>query len=1352
MESNTLLENADDSIDSHFAALAQKYWQKGKSKQANPDVIKTQLWDRLEKDSFNISHVASLENLQCLERYLWPTFTVDSTNYHVLLIILLINSKRRQGVPVWALFEDRSADFSQLFRRILSLLLDTALPFRIRTEVLVSVIGAFQSLENGLIRKECAPLVSISIWHNLHSELYRNQIMEKNPQFRKAWRAATRRFEAADESGKIRMQYEWSWLYTLVLEFMRTMQTEDSSEARAYCERFLELLCDLESQFPTRRYVNTLLKDLDILIAIQHSPMLVGQKSTLMQDLHGLLRHYIDFPLNDHTGQMETREENATQRSAEVATLQRLALKHYKEKLGLLALSNHGSLRQRNELSSHLQPLDDDELRGLAAHIGIRTSNPIDSNKPYSREYVLEVLFCRLELRPNHRSEMKRLSVFPTENLLYDSSFQRDNEYDGERPLALPKLNLQYLSTDDFLWRSFILYRKEAFSEIRTHLEETIKRMNPRRDRDTGETSVPGSRMAVRISKPAIVRVGDFKVGETVPSEVRAEIILDVRRLSDPVRMEWERLHPDDVVFLVATKGFANKGLANGTASPSALEEAPYHHLRSAEVVQIQDEKGRMLRPDEVQQDGFTRRPRQLRLIVNLDPLAYAEDNEQQKKGQASVYESMNLMIRRRSRENNFKPVLESIRRLALSDSLLPSWFSNVFLGLGDPRGATYRNLSSALKTLDFRDTFLDWSHLREALPDKDLQASDGAEEISSPPYVLERLSNKDEAERPSEKRRKDDDSKPHDATGVSSESYNIEKGTSSTAGASKKRRRQDIEQEQTHETVKVSSYNPPNMGPYPSDVAKSNQVRFTAAQVEAITCGTQPGLTVVVGPPGTGKTDVAVQIIKNIYHNFPQERILLVAHSNQALNQLFAKIVALDIDERHLLRLGQGERELQLDTETSYGKQGRVERFLEQGSRLLVEVNRLAISIRAPGAHGNSCETAEYFNTIYVQPIWKRYLEKIAETESTSQIIESFPFHEFFQDAPKPLFPEDATQEQVLDIVTGCYRHIEKIFVELQDIQPFEVLRRDREKANYLLVKEARIVAMTTTHAAMRRQDIADLGFHYDNVVMEEAAQITEVENFIPLVMQKFSGVSDDQNLKRVVLCGDHLQNAPIISNYAYRHFANLDQSLFLRLIRLGVPHVLLDKQGRARESIAGLYKWRYPALGSLPHVTESSEFRRANAGLQHDYQFIDVQDYKGKGESQPTPYFIQNLGEAEYVVALYQYMRLLDYPAHKISILTTYAGQRALIRDVLAHRCKGNRLFGLPRTVSTVDKYQGEQNDCESDSKFAGRIMLTRGRYYSVPCPYLPAWLPARYTANHCCVISCALGLIHFWPTVCL
>lgn len=100
--------------------------------------------------------------------------------------------------------------------------------------------------------------------------------------------------------------------------------------------------------------------------------------------------------------------------------------------------------------------------------------------------------------------------------------------------------------------------------------------------------------------------------------------------------------------------------------------------------------------------------------------------------------------------------------------------------------------------------------------------------------------------------------------------------------------------------------------------VHRRNTIRFTPTQIEAIRAGMQPGLTLVVGPPGTGKTDVAVQIISNLYHNHPNQRTLIVTHSNQALNQLFEKIMALDIDERHLLRLGHGEEALETEKDFS--------------------------------------------------------------------------------------------------------------------------------------------------------------------------------------------------------------------------------------------------------------------------------------------------------------------------------------------------------------------------------------------------------------------------------------------------
>jgi hypothetical protein len=43
---------------------------------------------------------------------------------------------------------------------------------------------------------------------------------------------------------------------------------------------------------------------------------------------------------------------------------------------------------------------------------------------------------------------------------------------------------------------------------------------------------------------------------------------------------------------------------------------------------------------------------------------------------------------------------------------------------------------------------------------------------------------------------------------------------------------------------------------------------------------------------------------------------------------------------------------------------------------------------------------------------------------------------------------------------------------------------------------------------------------------------------------------------------------------------------------------------------------------------VQQLTSFNTANAGFAHEYQFIDVPDWDGVGESEPTPYFYQNLG----------------------------------------------------------------------------------------------------------------------------
>ena len=101
--------------------------------------------------------------------------------------------------------------------------------------------------------------------------------------------------------------------------------------------------------------------------------------------------------------------------------------------------------------------------------------------------------------------------------------------------------------------------------------------------------------------------------------------------------------------------------------------------------------------------------------------------------------------------------------------------------------------------------------------------------------------------------------------------------------------------------------------------------------------------------------------------------------------------------------------------------------------------------------------------------------------------------------------------------------------------------------------------------------------------------------------------------------------------------------------------------------------------------------EFKRANACLRYDYQMINVDGE----EKEVVNHGIQNEKEAGFVLAMYQYLRLCGYPAEKITLLTPYNGQKELLRSYLREYCRKNPLFGMPSKISTIDKYQGQQND---------------------------------------------------------
>jgi len=1310
----TLKEIATDKL----TKIAQDNWsaearQKEASPAFNPDLVKSIYKDELSGASDeppSLKRVMVLEISQYLENYLWPNFDAATASFeHIMSILIMINEKFREGVQPWTCFHTREDVFPEFFKRVL-LLKDDDQDLRMheRTTYLVFSINIFQSLEDEMVRGQVLRLVSLPLWQALSPGRLQLEL-HAHSQLAKHWKSLLKKEQkAAVKAGYVppRQRPEARFVPGLIDEFLgvleqvlkapaEAMETDDGSasvevdrRALLYCERFVELLVDLLSQLPTRRFVHTLLEDRALLVKCKLSGLYrhQGQEASLFRQLLDLFQFYMGFPIDDHTGEPQAEDEVSSQHYEKVCQLQRLAFKHWPQ-LKELALSNCGTVEKRDALRRHLSALSEDELRFLVT----RQLRLVAEDDPWAqhKSFLQEVMMYTYERRRFQREVINEMPLYPTEGILWDENQIPSVNYTGEGCLALPKLNLQFLTAHDYLLRNFNLFRLEATYEIREDIADVLQRVGAYYDEDDKVRFAGWARMALPLTSCKITEVRKPNVGENKPAAVTADVVVNTKPLRGDVRGEWDDIKQHDVMFLLTIRPPAAAEVAQmyaEGAEPGVREKYGLVAVRGCEVIEVRDEGGKLMndftgrvkREQWMPPEGFVRT-----YTVALDTAQYQLDmNYMARNKSEDVYSTFNLLMRRKPKENNFKAVLESIRDLMNEEVIIPQWLHDIFLGYGDPGAAHYTGMeaSQRLQVVDFKDTFLDADHVVESFPHYQVKFAEGAD--GSKPVPPFKVTFPESGPTPlaaamTAHSRSDGSSVAADMGSGSKAEGRGQEANGSGAGGEKP-------------VLTVESYTPPDPGPYPQDQPRRNNVRFTPVQVEAVTAGVQPGLTMVVGPPGTGKTDTAVQIINVLYHNCPSQRTLLITHSNQALNDLFQKIMEREVPARYLLRLGMGEQEL--DTEQDFSRVGRVNAMLARRLELLAEVEKMARQFGVSEDVAYSCETAAHFWLLHVFSRWEKFTALVERARTSAAVAELFPFKEYFADAPQPLFA-GKTYEQDMERARGCFRHLRTMFQELEECRAFELLKGQADRVNYLMTKQAKVVAMTCTHAALKRREFVDLAFKYDNLLMEEAAQILEIETFIPMLLQRQE--DNVSRLKRVVLIGDHHQLPPVVKNMAFQKYSHLDQSLFTRFIRLGTPYVELNAQGRARPTLAKLYNWRYRALGDLPYVLNTPAFKAANPGLAFDYQFINVPDFMGKGESEPTPYFYQNLGEAEYVVSLFCFMRLMGYPAHRISILTTYNGQKHLIRDVIEKRCANNPLFGRPYKIATVDKYQGQQND---------------------------------------------------------
>jgi intron-binding protein aquarius len=178
-----------------------------------------------------------------------------------------------------------------------------------------------------------------------------------------------------------------------------------------------------------------------------------------------------------------------------ITSLQRAAFAKFPG-LRDFALKNVATVDTRKSLEQHFGDLDADALKEIACFLNLV---PDDLSPPFDwhrldKNFLLNLLvsfnltplyfflysllihfqciffslytqISRHERRVSQLDALNEMPLYPTEAIIWDENLV-PNDYFADGCLALPKLNLQFLTLHDYLFRNFNLFRLESTCKL----------------------------------------------------------------------------------------------------------------------------------------------------------------------------------------------------------------------------------------------------------------------------------------------------------------------------------------------------------------------------------------------------------------------------------------------------------------------------------------------------------------------------------------------------------------------------------------------------------------------------------------------------------------------------------------------------------------------------------------------------------------------------------------------------------------------------------------------------------------------------------------------------------------------
>lgn len=184
----------------------------------------------------------------------------------------------------------------------------------------------------------------------------------------------------------------------------------------------------------------------------------------------------------------------------------------------------------------------------------------------------------------------------------------------------------------------------------------------------------------------------------------------------------------------------------------------------------------------------------------------------------------------------------------------------------------------------------------------------------------------------------------------------------------------------------------------------------------------------------------------------------------------------------------------------------------------------------------------------------------------------------------------EELEKKKLLEEIYKIQNQLKSTSIRLDELRQIE---------NYSLIKDKRIIGMTTTYAA-RCHGLLQL-LKTPIVMVEEAAEILE-SHIVSAVTT---------HTQQLILIGDHKQLRPSTSVYKIAKEYKMDISLFERMVNNGINSTRLTIQHRMRPEISRLVRsTTYPDLEDSESVHRYPSVK----GMMNNLYFIDHNHLENK------------------------------------------------------------------------------------------------------------------------------------------